>query len=163
MGAGKSTVGRRLAERTGLQFIDSDDEIVKAAGCSITDIFALHGEEIFRDLEQRVMGRLLVEGPIILATGGGAWVQEGIRSLITDHAISVWLHAQLPVLLERVSRRNHRPLLETGDKELILQRLIDERYPLYAKADVTVESDEKLHEAVVEAVINQVEEYIQNT
>lgn len=159
MGAGKTTVGRRLAKMLGVSFKDSDDEISAAAGCSIPDIFEIHGEAIFRDLEQRVIGRLLTdEAPQVLATGGGAWMSAQTRQLIKTHAVSVWLKADLDVLLERVSRRGGRPLLEKGDKRAILSKLMDERYPVYAEADMTVESDSGAHERVVESIVDMLKE-----
>lgn len=154
MGAGKSTIGRRLALRTGRQFVDSDDEIAEAAGCSIADIFAIHGEKIFRDLEQRVIKRLLERNDIILATGGGAWMQPLVRELIQIKAVSVWLNADLDVLLDRVERRNHRPLLEQGDKREILTKLMEERYPIYSEATLSVDSNNGPHNQVVERVID---------
>ncbi len=159
MGAGKTTVGKRLAKSLGVKFKDSDEEICKAAGCSIADIFAIHGEEIFRDLEQRVISRLLGEGEsYVLATGGGAWMSEAVRGMIKKQAVSVWLKADLDVLLERVSKRNHRPLLETGDKRDILSKLMDERYPIYGTADIAVDSDNGAHERVVKRIIEELQE-----
>lgn len=159
MGAGKSTIGRRLANALNLQFVDSDVEIVEAAGCSISDIFEGYGEPIFRDLEQRVIVRLMTGAPCIVATGGGAFIQPSIRDAIAQKAISVWLKADLPVLLERVSRRDNRPLLKTGDKSEILQKLIDERYPIYAQADITIDSNLGPHESVVEDIIKSLKEW----
>ena len=153
MGAGKSTIGRRLAKHIGWRFVDSDEEIEAAAGCRIADIFTIHGEPIFRDLEKRVIGRLLTEEPLVLATGGGAWMQPAVREIIKGHATSVWLRAELDVLTERVSRRDHRPLLENGDKREILDRLMRERYPVYEQADVVVDSSHGPHEQVVERVV----------
>lgn len=159
MGAGKSTIGRRLAARTGRKFVDSDDEIVEAAGCSIADIFAIHGEQIFRDLEQRVMKRLLERDDIILATGGGAWMQPLVRELIKSKAVSLWLNADLEVLLDRVEKRNHRPLLEQGDKREILSKLMQERYPIYAEATLSIDSNKGPHEQVVERSIDALLEH----
>lgn len=159
MGAGKSTIGRRLAAALNLQFIDSDIEIVEAAGCSISDIFEGYGEAIFRDLEQRVIIRLLTGVPCVVATGGGAFIQQAIRDAISEKAISVWLKADLPVLLERVSRRDNRPLLKTGDRSEILQKLINERYPIYAEADITIDSNFGSHESVVEEIIKALKEW----
>jgi len=153
MGAGKSTIGRRLATTLGVTFIDSDNEIVEAAGCSIGDIFEAYGEAIFRDLEQRVLLRLVSSEPCIIATGGGAFINPTIRSAIKEKAISVWLKADLNVLLERVSRRDTRPLLKTGDKGTILSKLMDERYPIYSEADITIDSNAGLHEAVVDTIM----------
>lgn len=153
MGAGKSTIGRRLAKKIGWKFIDSDEEIEAAAGCSIADIFALYGEPIFRDLEQRVISRLLGESQLVLATGGGAWMQPPVRTLIKERATSIWLRAELDVLLDRVRKRTHRPLLETGDKRAILERLMEERYPTYALADKVLDSGHGSHDKVVERLI----------
>lgn len=153
MGAGKSTVGRRLAKAIGWPFVDSDEEIERAAACSIADLFAIHGELIFRDLEERVIFRLLETPNQVLATGGGAWMQPQLRARIKDKALSVWLRADLDTLLERVERRNTRPLLESGDKRAILERLMADRYPVYAEADLTVHSAEGPHEDVVERLI----------
>jgi shikimate kinase len=159
MGAGKSTVGRRLAAKIGWRFVDSDEEIEAAAGCSISDMFTIHGEPIFRDLEQRVIRRLLSEEPAVLATGGGAWMQPTVREAIKQHATSVWLRADLDVLLDRVNKRGTRPLLEKGDKRAILGKLIDERYPVYAEADLVIDSGKGSHDKVVDAVIARLEEH----
>ncbi|MBY0355175.1 MAG: shikimate kinase [Rickettsiales bacterium] len=153
MGAGKSTVGRRLAKALGVEFRDSDDEIAMAAGCSIPDIFRTYGEALFRDLEQRVIERLLRdETPLVLATGGGAWMNTQLRQLIHQQAVSVWLRADIDVLLDRVTRRNTRPLLANGDKREILTRLMKERYPLYAEASIVIDSNREHHENVVQIV-----------
>jgi shikimate kinase len=158
MGAGKSTIGRRLASQLGVAFIDSDQEIVEAAGSSISDIFETYGEAIFRDLEQRVMLRLLSSEPRVIATGGGAFIQPDIRQAIKKHAISVWLKADLPILIERVSRRDSRPLLKTGDKHEILKKLMEERYPIYAEADLIIDSNAGPHETVVSGIIDALKE-----
>ena len=159
MGAGKSTIGRRLANALRVDFVDSDNEIIEAAGCSISDIFEIYGEENFRDLEKRVMLRLLNNHSSIIATGGGAFMQPEIRDAIANKAVSVWLKADLPVLLERVSRRDNRPLLKNGDKSDILQRLIDERYPIYAQADVTIDSNFGTHETMVNLIIEALDKW----
>jgi len=141
MGAGKSRVGRELGELLQIPFIDSDYEIEKAAGCSISDIFEVYGERGFRDGEKKVIARLLQEeGPMVLATGGGAFMNTGIRSFIKQNAVSVWLEADLDLLVERTSRTSHRPLLQTGDPREILSRLMKERYPIYKTADISIES-----------------------
>lgn len=156
MGAGKTTVGRRLAKQLGCDFVDSDAEIELAAACSISDIFAIHGESIFRDLEKRVIRRLLDRSNIVIATGGGAWMQDEVRTLILEKGLSVWLKADIDTLLERVEKRDHRPLLEQGDKRTILNNLIDQRYEAYSLADITVESGDGPHELVVEKTIQLV-------
>lgn len=160
MGAGKSTIGRRLASELNWGFVDSDDEIIEAAGCNIADIFESYGEEMFRDLEYRVMKRLMEREKTIIATGGGAWVQDKVRKLIKRNALSVWLDADLETLLERVAHRSHRPLLEAGDKREILQKLMNERYPLYAKADMSIDSGLGNHEKVVQRLIENMAEYV---
>jgi shikimate kinase len=157
MGAGKSTVGRRLAHVLGVPFMDSDQEIIEAAGCSISDIFELYGENIFRDLEQRVLLRLISSEPCVIATGGGAFMNTTIRQAVKDKGISIWLKADLPVLIERVSRRDTRPLLKTGDKGEILSSLMDERYPIYAESDITIDSNAGPHEMVVDHIVQQLE------
>jgi shikimate kinase len=155
MGAGKSTIGRRLAKLLHVEFKDSDDEIVEAAGCSISDIFYIHGEQIFRDLEKRVLTRLLTDGvPKILATGGGAWMNEEIRALTHAHATSVWLQADIDVLLERVSRKNTRPLLAEGDKSAILQKMLEERSPIYALADFHIDSGKGSHDDIMRSILD---------
>lgn len=158
MGAGKSTVGARLAHNLNLPFVDSDIEIAEAAGCSVSDIFEMYGEEIFRDLEHRVIKRLLSTKNHVVATGGGSYIQPHIRELIQRKAYTVWLRAELPVLLERVNRRDTRPLLAKGDKQQILDRLIQERYPIYAEADLVIDSDEGSHENIVKKVIETLKE-----
>lgn len=153
MGAGKTSIGRRLADRMGLAFVDADHEIEQAAGKSIPDIFADHGEAHFRDGERKVIARLLDRGGQVLATGGGAFINEETRAAIKAHGISVWLKADLPLLLKRVAKRGGRPLLENRDPAEVLQNLINIRYPIYAEADITVESADVQHNAMVNEVI----------
>ena len=153
MGAGKSTIGRRLAQVLDTPFVDSDNEIVEAAGCSVSDIFDIHGEDIFRDLEQRIVLKLLDREPSVIATGGGSFINPTIRKAIKEKASSVWLKAELEVLVERVSRRNTRPLLEQGDKREILSKLMADRYPVYGEADITIDSSNDAHEVVVKRIL----------
>jgi shikimate kinase len=155
MGAGKSSVGRRLALRLGLPFTDADTEVEAAAGCTIEEIFERHGEQYFRDGERRVIARLLNGPRQVLATGGGAYMDPETRARIRERGISIWLRAELEVLLKRVKRRKDRPLLKSADPSETLQRLMDLRYPVYAQADITVESLDGPHEVVVEEIIQQ--------
>lgn len=154
MGAGKTTIGRRLASQLDLSFVDADQEIAEAAGCSVSDIFELYGEQVFRDLEKRVMLRLLSASPAVIATGGGAFVNDSIREAVHEKALSVWLKADLDVLVERTARRDTRPLLRTGDRREILAKLMQDRYPLYAEADIVIESDTGAHEEVVNDILD---------
>jgi shikimate kinase len=156
MGAGKSSIGRRLAKKLSLAFVDADAEIELAAGMPITDIFDHHGEDYFRSGEARVIARLLEQGRQVLATGGGAFMNPGTRALIAAKGISVWLKAEYEVLLRRIKRRSDRPLLQTADPEATLKRLIEERYPVYAEADVTVHSRDVPHEVIVDEIIDAV-------
>jgi len=155
MGCGKSAVGRRLAAKLGLPFVDADEEIEKAAGKSIEDIFEEHGEAYFRNGERKVIARLLRFGPQVLATGGGAFMSEETRRAIAESGISVWLRADLPILMRRVVKRDNRPLLKTGDPEAVMRELMDTRYPVYAKADITVESREAPHETIVADIMER--------
>jgi shikimate kinase len=154
MGAGKSSIGKRLAHRLHLDFVDADNEIERAAGCTIEEIFARFGEPSFRDGERRVIGRLLEDrAPIVLATGGGAFMDEETRARVRERGVSVWLRAELDVLHRRVSRRSNRPLLKQGDPREVLRRLIEVRHPVYAQADIVVDSDDSPPETMVERVI----------
>lgn len=159
MGAGKSSVGRRLAKTLGWPFIDADDEIVKAAGCSVEDIFELYGEAAFREGEKRVILRLLEGAPIVLATGGGAFINPEIRAMVKRRGISVWLRAELSILCERTSRRAGRPLLKNEDPRAVLKTLIDQRYPVYAEADIEIESRNEPHEVAVNAIIDALQRH----
>lgn len=154
MGAGKSSIGRRVAQRLGLPFIDADKEIEAAAGCTIEEIFARLGEAAFRDGERRVILRLLERPPHVLATGGGAFIDPQIRARIKEIAVSVWLHADLELLVRRVSRRSNRPLLKQGQPRDVLAALIAKRYPIYAEADIRVESADGPPEQTVQRVID---------
>ena len=153
MGAGKSKIGRRLAARLGLPFFDSDPEIEAAAGETIEEIFANRGERVFREGERRVIARLLGQPVHVLATGGGAFMDPVTRELIARRAVSLWLRADLDVLVSRVLRRSNRPLLKQGDPRAILAELIERRYPVYAEADVAVDSGEGSPEATVTRAI----------
>ena len=153
MGAGKSTIGRRLAARLGMPFLDADSEIEAAAGMSIPDIFEAHGEPHFRDGEARVIARLLDSGPAVLATGGGAFMREDTRGRIRAKAVSIWLKADTDVIMKRVKRRTDRPLLQTADPVATVNRLLAEREPVYGKADLTIASRDVPHERIVDEVM----------
>src|SRR5438045_944844 len=153
MGAGKSTIGRRLSARLRMPFVDADTEIEAAAGMSISDIFENHGERHFRDGEARVIARLLDGGPLVLATGGGAFMREETRSRIAAKAISIWLKADHDVIMRRVRRRADRPLLQTADPEGTVMRLLTEREPVYGRADITIASRDVPHDRIVDETI----------
>ena len=153
MGAGKSSIGRRLAEKLDIPFVDADHEIELAADKTIPEIFKDHGENYFREGERRVISRLIESGPQILSTGGGAFINEETRRSIQANGISVWLKADLPLLMKRVMKRSDRPLLQTEDPEAVMQNLMTNRYPVYATADVTVESRDVQHTQMVNEVI----------
>ncbi|HXF55928.1 MAG TPA: shikimate kinase [Hyphomicrobiaceae bacterium] len=152
-GCGKSAIGRRLASRLDLPFVDADEEIEKAAGKSISEIFADHGEPHFRDGERKVIGRLLLAGPQVLATGGGALMSAETRENIKRSGVSIWLKADLALLMRRVSRRNHRPLLMTADPEAKMRELVAQRHPIYAQADLIVESRDIAHDIIVDEIL----------
>ncbi len=153
MGSGKSSVGRRLAARLSLPFVDADTEIEKAAGMSISDIFAIRGEADFRAGEARVLARLLDSGPQILSTGGGAFTNPAIRAAISAKGISIWLDADFDVLMKRIRRRQDRPLLKTEDPAATLRALMLERNPIYALADLTVQSRDVPHDRIVDDIL----------
>ncbi|MGH1420837.1 MAG: shikimate kinase [Hyphomonas sp.] len=157
MGAGKSTVGRRLADKLGRRFYDSDTEIEKAAGQSVSDIFATHGEDEFRRGEQRVLGRLLTLEPHVLATGGGAYINADTRDLMRKHAVTVWLDADLETLWSRVQKRQTRPLLKRPDAKQVLSDLLTEREPIYAQADLVVRSKDGPHGSTVDSILRALE------
>ena len=153
MGAGKSSVGRRLAARLGVGFKDADSEIEQAAGCTIAEIFDRFGEDAFRDGERKVIARLLGEPAHVLATGGGAFIDPATRARLKESAITVWIKAPVAVLLARVQRRDNRPLLRGGNPRETLERLLGERMPIYAQADITVESDDGPHSMAVDQIV----------
>jgi shikimate kinase len=154
MGAGKSTIGRRLAARLRLPFLDADIEIEAAAGMSIPDIFETHGEPHFRDGEARVIARLLDNGPAVIATGGGAFMREETRKRIGDKAVSIWLKADVDVIMKRVKRRADRPLLQTEDPAATVSRLLEAREPVYQSADLTILSRDVPHDRIVDECID---------
>lgn len=159
MGAGKTTVGRRLAKAMALDFVDADEAIEEAAGMSVADYFEHYGEPAFREGERKVIRRLLTErNRCVLATGGGAFMDGETRDLIRSHGLSVWLRADLDLLVKRTSKRNTRPLLRQGNPREILQRLMDERYPVYAEADITIDTADVPHDEVVEIIISALKE-----
>ena len=160
MGAGKSTVGRRLAAVMGREFVDADDAIEDAAQRKISEIFEEFGEAYFRDGERRVIARLMEETCGVIATGGGAFVDPETRALILEKGIAVWIDCDIDTLVERTARRNHRPLLKTGDPRDILTRLMGERGPLYAEAPVRVQSDEGPHNETAYAILRAIGEYL---
>jgi shikimate kinase len=158
MGAGKSSVGKRLAARLNLPFRDADTEIETAAGCTINEIFERYGEPAFRDGERRVIARLLSEPPQVLATGGGAFIDPETRSEIKKKAVSIWIKAPLEVLLDRVVRRDTRPLLKNGDPRQILEQLLAQREPIYAEADLAIDSADGPHAVAVERIVEALKE-----
>jgi shikimate kinase len=160
MGAGKSTIGRRLATRLKLPFTDADTEIEAAAGMSIPDIFEAHGEAYFRDGEARVIARLLDNGPAVLATGGGAIMRDETRERIRTRAVSVWLRADVDVIMRRVRRRSDRPLLHTADPEGTVARLLEQREPVYRTADLTIASRDVPHDRIVEECVEALHRYL---
>ena len=154
MGAGKTSVGRRLAKALSTAFADADEEIAQAAGMSIPDIFELYGETAFRDLERRVVARLLDQPPMVIALGGGAFVDPAIRARVAARGVSIWLRADLDTLVVRTQRkRDQRPLLRQGDSRAILRQLMEQRYPIYAEAQHVIETTEDPAEQVVDRIL----------
>lgn len=160
MGAGKSCIGRRLAARFGLPFVDADQEIEAAAGSTIAEIFERHGEPFFRDGERRVIARLLDQPVHVLAAGGGAFMDPRTRAKIRERAISVWLRADVDLLLRRVARRSNRPLLKQGDRRATIEQLMAQRHAIYAEADITVDSMDAPPEATVERVVAEIGRFL---
>lgn len=159
MGAGKTTVGRKLAQMLDLPFVDTDHEIEDASRMTIAELFAAYGEPEFRALEARVVARLLDEGPRVIATGGGAYMNEGTRKLLSERSVTVWLKAELDVLMERVMKKPTRPLLQTPDPRATLKALMDVRYPVYALADLHVPTRNVKREAVAREILDQLERH----
>ncbi len=153
MGCGKSSIGRRLATALDLPFVDADEQIESAAQKTIEEIFRDHGEPYFRDGERKVIARLLGEGAHVLATGGGAFIDASTRALLLDGAVTIWLRAEFKVLMERVRRRDNRPLLKQGNPEETMRRLMAQRYPIYQEADLIVQSRDVGHEVIVDEII----------
>ena len=163
MGVGKSTVGRRLARRLGLQFVDSDAAIEDAAGLSPSEIFERYGEHDFRDGERRLVARLVDEGDVrVIATGGGAYIDSRTRELLNDRAITIWLDAPVDILAERTSRRDTRAQLRNGDRKTTLERLAHERRPSYEQAHIHVESGLGAHKDVVDSILRALSDYLAN-
>lgn len=160
MGAGKSAIGRRLAHKLALPFVDADHEIERAAGCTIEEFFARHGEAAFREGERRVMARLLDQPVHVLATGGGAFIDDATRALVRQRGISVWLRAELPLLFDRVQRRANRPLLKQGDPKQVLEQLMQKRYPIYAEADVVVDSRDNPADHTTQDVLDALQRFL---
>ncbi|MCC8932920.1 MULTISPECIES: shikimate kinase [Rhizobiaceae] len=160
MGAGKSAIGRIVAQQLGLSFVDTDTEIERVSRMTISELFAAYGEDEFRALETRVIKRLLRTGPRVVSTGGGAFVNEKTRKQIERGGLSVWLNADLDVLWERVNKRDHRPLLKTENPKQTLKDLMDKRYPIYALADITVHSRDVRKEVIANEVLTSVIDYI---
>ncbi len=160
MASGKTSIGKLLAMRLGIPFVDADHEIETAAHMSIPEIFARHGEADFRSGERRVIARLLREGPRVLATGGGAFMSDVTRQAIAERAISVWLKADAETIFRRARRRSNRPLLQTDDPEATIRRMIETRYPIYGEADITIMSEDGPHDATVDKVIEALDAFL---
>ncbi|WP_313805372.1 shikimate kinase [Sphingobium sp.] len=159
MGVGKSTVGRRLAARLGVSFVDADEEIEKAAGMTITEMFERYGEAYFRDGERRVISRLMDGEPKVIATGGGAFMEEETRALILEHALAIWLNADIDTLVDRVSRREGRPLLKGKDPRVVLTELSAIRNPVYALCPIHVKSAAAPHDVAVDSILEQLSQW----
>lgn len=161
MGAGKTSIGRALARKLGVPFVDSDKEIEAAAGCSVVDIFSLYGEEEFRRVEERVITRLLESSPAVkvISTGEGAFITPGVRELVRDKTLTIWLKAGLELLVKRTNFRDTRPQLLNADSKKILSQLIEERYKIYASADVTVETLDESLQKTLSKVLSAIEDY----
>lgn len=159
MGAGKTTLGRRLSKHLDLPFKDADQEIEAAAGMDVTEFFATFGEDKFRDGEEKVISRLLDNGPQILATGGGAYMRQATRDNIKQNGISIWLRGDLELLMERIALRQTRPLLQVDNPKEVMQKLIDERYPVYAQADITIDTIDAPHNVMIDKLLKEMVAY----
>ena len=162
MGAGKTCIGRRIAGKLKLPFFDSDREIEEAAGCSISDIFERYGETAFRDCERKVIARIMSSSVSILASGGGAFMNEQTRDVIAQNGVSLWLRADLDLLVSRTAGRTHRPILMRGNGREILADLIEKRYPVYASADIIVDSLDTTPDVTVKAVMHALQDYFRH-
>lgn len=161
MGAGKTAIGRRLAQMLDLPFVDSDHEIEAVSRMTVPELFERYGEPEFRALEQRVIGRLLREGPRVVSTGGGAFMNAQTREAVTEHGVSIWLKAGLDLLMERVSKNQNRPLLKSADPRAVMARLMAERYPVYALADITVETRDASREIIAEETFRSLLDHLE--
>lgn len=159
MGAGKTTLGRRLSKHLNLPFKDADHEIEAAAGMDVAEFFATFGEQKFREGEEKVIARLLDDGPQILATGGGAYMSEPTRQNIKQKGISIWLRGDLELLMERIALRQTRPLLQVENPKEVMQKLIDERYPIYAEAEITIDTIDAPHNVMIDRLLDKMFEY----
>lgn len=153
MGAGKTAIGRKLAQALNLPFVDSDIEIESVSRMTVPELFERYGEPEFRALEQRVIERLLRDGPLVLSTGGGAFMNGHTRAAVSEHGVSVWLRADLDLLMQRVAKKQNRPLLKNPDPRAVMRKLMDERYPVYAGADLTVETRDARREVIADEVM----------
>lgn len=160
MGAGKTVIGRKVAGMLGLSFIDSDHEIEAVSRMTVPELFETYGEAEFRSLERRVIGRLLKAGPQVVSTGGGAFINESTRRAVGRNGVSVWLRADLDTLMERVSKRQDRPLLKNADPRAVMERLMRERYPIYGLADVTVQTRDERKEIIADEVLAALAQYL---
>lgn len=160
MGAGKTAIGRKVAQILDLPFADSDHEIETVSRMSIPELFERYGEPEFRALEQRVIDRLVKDGPRVLSTGGGAFMNTQTRAVVADHGVSIWLKADLDLLMERVAKKQNRPLLKNPDPRAVMQKLIDERYPVYALADITVETRDAKREIIMEETVQALGQFL---
>mgnify|MGYP002621407519 CR=1 FL=1 len=161
MGAGKTVIGRRIAQLLGLPFIDSDHEIEAVSRMSVPELFERYGEPEFRALEQRVIDRLLREGPRVVSTGGGAFMNAATRSAVAERGVSIWLKAEIGLLMERVARNQNRPLLRSADPRAVMEKLMAERYPVYATADITVETRDAGREIIAQETLQALGDHLE--